>query len=139
MFINRKKNKEIQNVPMRIYGKTKIVCTLGPATSTEEIIIKMCESGMDIARLNFSHGSHKEQLSLIKKIRNAAKIVGEPIAIMQDLQGPKIRTGLLENKTVELKAGNKFVLTPSGSLDGVGAICTMNNCLRLGCISESIF
>lgn len=124
MFINRKKNKEIQNVPMRIYGKTKIVCTLGPATSTEEIIIKMCEVGMDIARLNFSHGSHKEQLSLIKKIRNAAKIVGEPIAIMQDLQGPKIRTGLLENKTVELKAGNKFVLTPSDVLGNEKIVST---------------
>ena len=77
------------------YGKTKIVCTLGPASSTVDVIEKMVRAGMDVARLNFSHGTHEEHYAMMKAVREAAGRAGEPITILQDLQGPKIRTGKL--------------------------------------------
>ena len=78
-----------------LYGKTKIVCTLGPASSSVDVIEKMIRAGMDVVRLNFSHGTHEEHLATIRTVREAAERAGEPIAILQDLQGPKIRTGKL--------------------------------------------
>ena len=90
--------------PIRKYGRTKIVCTLGPATSTEEILVKLIETGMDVARLNFSHGTHTEHFEMMKKVRSASAITKEPIAILLDLQGPKIRTGKLK-EPMELKMG----------------------------------
>ncbi|MDA0987027.1 MAG: pyruvate kinase [Bacteroidetes bacterium] len=125
MFIIPKKNKLRKNIERKVQGKTKIVCTLGPSTSSEEMIIRMCRAGMDVARLNSSHSNLKEQADLIKKIRRASQITGEPIAILQDLQGPKIRIGFLENKFVELKTGSKFVLT-STELLGNDKIVTIS-------------
>ncbi len=94
-----------------LYGKTKIVCTLGPASSTSEIIEKMIRAGMDVVRLNFSHGTHDEHFAVMKAVREAAARAGEPITILQDLQGPKIRTGKLSTPEVRLADGARFTIT----------------------------
>ena len=94
-----------------LYGKTKIVCTLGPASSTVDVIEKMIRAGMDVVRLNFSHGTHEEHRAAMKAVREAAERAGEPIAILQDLQGPKIRTGKLASPEVRLVDGAKFIIT----------------------------
>src|SRR5690606_18189944 len=81
--------------------RTKIVCTLGPATATEERIRELVESGMDVARLNFSHGDHSDHAENYKKVREASDHVGRAVGILADLQGPKIRLGrFTENRTV---------------------------------------
>ncbi|MFC2131979.1 pyruvate kinase [Bacteroidota bacterium] len=91
--------------------KTKIICTIGPATCGIDNLVKLIESGMDAARLNFSHGTHEEHLQTIKNIREAEKSTGKPIAILQDLQGPKIRTGKVENGAVALEDDSEFIIT----------------------------
>lgn len=92
--------------------RTKIVCTMGPNTSDEEMLRKLMKAGMDIARFNFSHGTHEEQkarMDLLKKVRKELKL---PIAILLDTKGPEIRTGLLEGgQKVVLKEGEIFTLT----------------------------
>lgn len=90
--------------------RTKIICTLGPSTNSVEKIVELVHAGMDIARLNFSHGTHEDHKSRIAMVREASKITGKQIAILQDLQGPKIRIGDLE-KTVLLKPGDRFTIT----------------------------
>lgn len=85
--------------------RTKIICTIGPACESVEILKKMVESGMNVARLNFSHGTYENHEMLIKNIRQVAQETGEPVAIMQDLQGPKIRVGILPEEGVELGLG----------------------------------
>lgn len=97
-------------MPVKKYGRTKIVCTLGPATSSVETLVKLVQTGMDVARLNFSHGTHEEHSAMMEKIREASSLTGEPIAILMDLQGPKIRTGRLK-EPMELKEGEKLVIT----------------------------
>lgn len=94
---------------MRIKN-TKIVCTLGPASSDTKTLVKMTKAGMNVARLNFSHGTHKSQLQLVRNLREAEKITGATIAIVQDLQGPKIRLGTLPDEGVAVKAGEIFYL-----------------------------
>lgn len=89
----------------------KIICTIGPATSGTDKIVKLLNSGMDAARLNFSHGTHEEHLQNIKQIRSACEIAGKQAAIIQDLQGPKIRTGKVENGAVMLEDGAEFIIT----------------------------
>jgi pyruvate kinase len=92
--------------------RTKIVATLGPATNTPERIAGLIRAGMNVARMNFSHGSHAEHAARIAMVRRAANEAGKHIAILQDLQGPKIRTGSLERgEPVELVAGARFVIT----------------------------
>ena len=95
--------------------KVKIVCTLGPSSNTPERIEALIRAGMDIARLNFSHGDHAFHRNLIQTIRAASQKVGRPVAIMQDLQGPKIRAGKLGPNGVELNKGDTIVLHPEGS------------------------
>lgn len=95
--------------------KVKIVCTLGPSSKSLEQISALIEEGMDIARLNFSHGTHDFHRGLIKNIREAAKRANKPVAIMQDLQGPKIRLGVLTKGGVEVKAGDTLLLYPEGA------------------------
>lgn len=80
----------------------KIVCTLGPSSSSEETIKKMIQAGMNVARLNFSHGTHESHASLIKLIRKCASELQMPVAILQDLQGPKLRVGILPDTGIEL-------------------------------------
>ncbi len=93
------------------FGKTKIVCTLGPACNTPQLTSAMIKAGMDVARINFSHGTESEHVKTLRMIRNAAKRAGEPISIIQDLQGPKIRIGELKTPSVDLKAGQKVTIT----------------------------
>jgi pyruvate kinase len=94
-----------------IYRKTKIVCTIGPASNTVAMLVALINAGMNVARLNFSHGAHEEHLQNIRNVREAARLTGRQLAILQDLGGPKIRTGLLKNKTVELKNGERITIT----------------------------
>ena len=84
--------------------KTKIICTIGPASDTTENIRKLIQNGMSVARLNFSHGTHEEHLAKIKMIRTLSDELDKPVAILQDLCGPKIRTGRLGPSQVETGA-----------------------------------
>ncbi|MGD1044346.1 MAG: pyruvate kinase [Bacteroidota bacterium] len=95
----------------RAIAKTKIICTLGPASQSIEQLVKLIQAGMDVARLNFSHGTHEDHLTSIQNVREASKLTGEHICILQDLCGPKIRTGKLQNKSIELKEGATFTFT----------------------------
>ncbi|MGH7321326.1 MAG: pyruvate kinase [Candidatus Rokuibacteriota bacterium] len=90
---------------------TKIVCTLGPASVAEGIIEQMARAGMDVARLNFSHGTQAEHGQSIERIRSVEARIAKPIAVLQDLQGPKIRLGGFEGGGVTLRRGQSFVLT----------------------------
>lgn len=96
---------------MNIMIKTKIVCTIGPASSSCEKIEKLIQGGMDVARLNFSHGSHEKHHQLIENIRQASLKANESVAILQDLGGPKIRIGKIEKEPIILKEGSSFILT----------------------------
>ena len=91
--------------------KTKIVCTIGPACDSEEMLSKMIRAGMNVARLNFSHGTHEEHKDKIQKIKKLRKELDTPVAIMLDTKGPEIRTGKLENGSVELIEGKEIILT----------------------------
>ncbi len=92
-------------------NKTKIVCTIGPASDSPATLQEMIQAGMNVARLNFSHGDFQSHRETIKKIRTASEAVGKRIAIMADLPGPKMRIGELAEEPVELKAGDPFTLT----------------------------
>lgn len=94
-----------------IHKKTKIICTIGPASGTVDTLVKMINAGMDIARLNFSHGAYDTHLEYINNIRQASKITGIHIPIMQDLSGPKIRIGRIENTKIEIKEGDEIIIS----------------------------
>ena len=91
--------------------KTKIVCTIGPASDNRETLSQMLDAGMNVARLNFSHGSQPEHAAKIALLRELSAEKGLPVAILQDLAGPKIRTGPFADGGVDLKSGDPFVLT----------------------------
>ncbi|WP_321970567.1 pyruvate kinase [Paratractidigestivibacter sp.] len=92
--------------------KTKIVCTMGPATEDEEVLRQLILHGMNVARFNFSHGSHQYHRSMIEKVRNLSAELGIPVAILLDTKGPEIRTGLLEGgQKVTVKTGDTLVVT----------------------------
>ena len=95
----------------RTVAKTKIICTLGPASQSVEQLVELIQAGMDVARLNFSHGTYEDHLKSINNVREASLRTGEHICILQDLCGPKIRTGILQNKSIELKEGADFTFT----------------------------
>ncbi len=92
-------------------NKTKIVCTIGPASDSPEILERMIRAGMNIARLNFSHGDFESHAETIQKIRAAAKAAEKQVAIMADLPGPKMRIGELEEEPIELAPDDLFTLT----------------------------
>ncbi len=95
----------------RSMKKTKIICTIGPSSESEEILATLIKEGMDIARLNFSHGTREEHLKKIKLIRSLSDSIGRPVAILQDLGGPKIRVGILPKEGIRLEPGSLFTLT----------------------------
>ncbi|WP_028466642.1 pyruvate kinase [Nisaea denitrificans] len=95
---------------MRRYRNTKIVATLGPASSTQKRIEELFRAGVDVFRLNFSHGSHRDHAERLRVIRELERATGRPIAIMADLQGPKLRIGSFADGKIELKPGAKFRL-----------------------------
>ena len=91
--------------------KTKIICTIGPACATESVLTEMCYAGMNVARLNFSHGTHpehKEKIELVKRVREKLNL---PIAIMLETKGPEYRIGTFKNGKVEIADGATFVFT----------------------------
>lgn len=91
--------------------RAKIVCTLGPASNTLERIRALVEAGMDCARLNFSHGDHKDHAFVAKTLREVAARAGRPLSILADLSGPKMRVGRFPNGPIELLPGRPFILT----------------------------
>ncbi len=91
--------------------KTKIICTIGPACSDEATLRKMCLAGMNVARLNFSHGTHQEHLERIHMLQKVREELGIPLPIMLDTKGPEYRIGCFENGRIELKEGDPFTLT----------------------------
>lgn len=91
--------------------RTKIVCTIGPASGSSKVIEDLMREGMDVARLNFSHGSYEEHSLAIRYVREVSLKLRKPVAILQDLSGPKIRTGLVRKEPVLLKEGTTFTLT----------------------------
>ncbi len=91
--------------------KTKIICTLGPASESEEVIRELMLAGMNVARLNFSHGTHEEQRGKLERVKKVREELGLPVALLLDTKGPEIRTGEFEKGKVELKKGQTFVLT----------------------------
>jgi pyruvate kinase len=97
-----------------IRRKTKIVCTLGPATDSEEGIAALIDAGMDVARLNFSHGNRDDHRATIRRIRNVARSRNREIGILQDLGGPKIRLGTLPDDGIRLETGHSVELAIEG-------------------------
>lgn len=91
--------------------KTKIVCTIGPASEKEDVMQALLQNGMNVARLNFSHGSHEGHLQKIKTIRKLSRKLDQPVAILLDLAGPKIRIGTIPDPGIVLTPGRKFILT----------------------------
>src|ERR1700720_2321935 len=108
------------------FRHSKIVCTIGPASRSPRIIDRLLRAGMDVARLNFSHGSHANQAESIAMLRAAAAHIHKPIAILADLQGPKIRTGPLAGSVpVILRTGQKFVITTARVLGDSTRVSTV--------------
>ena len=92
--------------------RTKIICTLGPASSKKNILRAMMRAGMDIARFNFSHGSHEEHRERVDMVKNLREELNLPVAMLLDTKGPEIRTKLLkDHKKVTLETGSQFILT----------------------------
>ena len=91
--------------------KTKIICTLGPAVDSEDLIVALIKGGMNGARFNFSHGSHPEHLERLNRLKAIRDRMGSPVATILDTKGPEIRIKSFESKTVELAAGEDFTLT----------------------------
>ncbi len=100
------------------FKKTKIVCTIGPASQSVDVLETMIRSGMDVARVNFSHGEFSGHKEVIENIRTAAGNVGKRVAILADLPGPKIRIGELASETVNLVKGQPFLLDTDEDITG---------------------
>ncbi len=99
-------------VGMKLPGnKTKIVCTIGPASESADMMEQMMSAGMNVARLNFSHGDFAGHANVIRNLRSAARATGRRVAIMADLSGPKMRIGRIEAEPIELDPGDSFILT----------------------------
>ena len=91
--------------------KTKIICTIGPASESEAVFTQMCKAGLNVARLNFSHGNHEEHLKRIRTIRKVREELKLPIPIMLDTKGPEYRTGVFKDHRVTLTDGQDFTFT----------------------------
>lgn len=100
-----------------MYRKSKIVATIGPSSESRETLSKMIDAGMDVARLNFSHGIHAEHQERINLLRSLSQEYHKPITILQDLQGPKLRVGNIPNGAVQLAVGEHIILSSNPELD----------------------
>jgi pyruvate kinase len=100
--------------------RTKIVATIGPASSDPEVLVRMVQAGMDVARLNFSHGTAEQHAEMARRVRDAAGRAGRPVAILQDLPGPKLRIGALRDGFADLGIGDRltFVCGPDNGAPG---------------------
>lgn len=99
--------------------KTKIICTIGPASESPGMITQLIKSGMNVARLNFSHGTHEEHRRKIETIRDISSQLNKPVAILQDLCGPKIRVGCIKDPGIKLEPGQTLILTNT-PMEGFG-------------------
>ena len=106
--------------------KTKIVCTMGPSTDSLEMVESLLRAGMNVARFNFSHGSHEEQAKRMELVRLASTRTGIPVALMLDTKGPEIRLGLFKEGKVCLEEGQAFTLT-TRDVEGTKEICSVNH------------
>src|SRR6476660_8498511 len=102
---------------MSVTRRAKIVCTLGAATSSPERIRGLVDAGMDVARLNFSHGSHSDHEQVYRLVREAADAAGRPVGVLADLQGPKIRLGRFADGPHEWRTGDNVTIT-SDEIEG---------------------
>ena len=119
---------------MAIESRAKIVATLGPATDGEGVLEALIERGVDVVRLNFSHGSQEQHAGRLARVRAVAEALGRPIAVMQDLQGPKIRTGKLVNgKPVELRRGAELRITTQEVVGTADRVSTTYQSLPRDC------
>src|SRR5947209_14148326 len=106
--------------------RTKIVATIGPASRDPQTLARMVQAGMDVARLNFSHGNRDVHAENVERVRAAAASVGRQVAILQDLPGPKIRIGALQDDIAELKPGEKLVLQCGSTEVGNGEVMSVS-------------
>src|SRR5256885_8620009 len=97
--------------------RTKIVATIGPASREPETLVRMVDAGMDVARLNYAHGTLDEHAETIRRVRDAAGRAGRPVAVLQDLPGPKLRIGPLQG-IVELTPGDRLTFTCGEEIEG---------------------
>ena len=102
-----------------VYRKAKIVTTIGPASQDEAVLRKLIEAGADVARLNFSHGTHEEHAEKIVLIRRLSAELNKPVSILQDLQGPKLRVGNLPEGGITLEVGQNVALTNVNSVEAL--------------------
>src|ERR687883_1540451 len=100
--------------------RTKIVAMIGPASSERETLVRMVDAGMDVARLNFSHGTAEQHAEMAQRVRDAAGQAGPPVAVMQDLPGPKLRIGALRDGTADLGIGDRVTFVCNGDSGEVG-------------------
>ena len=105
--------------------KTKIIATIGPASSDPSVFSAMCRAGVNVARLNFSHGTHEEQLAKIRMIQKVREELDLPIAIMLDTKGPEYRTGTFKTGKVHINDGDLFTFT-TRDVEGDGAIVSVS-------------
>ena len=100
----------------QMIGRTKIVATIGPASSAPEVLRQLIEAGVSVFRLNFSHGTHEEHSAVVSHIRSVSRAMGRHVGILQDLCGPKMRLGSIPGDMVECRLGEEFTLVsePSG-------------------------
>ena len=107
-------------------GKTKIICTLGPASDSKEVIIKLIDSGMDISRHNFSHGSYEENGSKINLVKELREEMNKPIEILLDTKGPEVRTGKFTGDSVTLVEGSSYTVICGEDIIGNETTCSIS-------------
>ncbi len=112
----------VRDAPWKAEPKTKIVCTIGPATASEERLRELLQAGVDVIRLNFSHGTHADHQLVIERVRRLATELALPVAILQDLAGPKVRIGTFTTDSITLLAGAPFTLTTRAIVGTVEAV-----------------
>ena len=121
---------------MLSHRRTKIVATIGPATSSREKLKEAIQSGMNVARLNFSHGTHQDHKAALDHLRSLSRELKAPVTILQDLQGPKIRLGLIENDEMRVEQGQKVIITTKEELGKGGRISSdfkeLPDCCEVG-------
>lgn len=121
-----------------VNNRTKIIATIGPSSSDYQVLREMVITGVDVVRLNFSHGSHKDHKKVISNVRKISDELGVPITILQDLQGPKIRVGKLDKEQIVLKDGNTLSVTSKNIIGNQNSICIDNNVIGDIKIGEKI-
>ena len=121
-----------------VNNRTKIIATIGPSSSDYQVLREMVIKGVDVVRLNFSHGSHKDHKKVISNVRKISDELGVPITILQDLQGPKIRVGKLDKEQIVLKDGNTLSVTSKNIIGNQNSICIDNNVIGDINIGEKI-